>query len=77
MPSDADALFVVVTRVGVGVGCVIIGYMTPSPANVDTESKRVKTTAAKNCCGFFMVFPAKVKLHHKLDRVRARFLPLQ
>ena len=69
MPSDPDALFVVVTGVGVGVGCVIIGCMIPSPANVEAESKRVRTTAAKSCCSFFMVFPAKVKLLHRLKEV--------
>jgi hypothetical protein len=65
MPSSPDASFV---AIGVG-GAVIMGYMRPSPANADTESKRVKMTAAKNCCSFFMVFPAKVKLLHNLDRV--------
>jgi hypothetical protein len=68
MPSDADALFVVVNGVGVGVGCVIIGYMMPSPANVEAESTRVKTIDPKRCCNFFMIFPAKVKLQSQAER---------
>jgi hypothetical protein len=67
-PSAADALFVVVNGIGVGVGCVIIGYMTPSPANVEAESKRLRTPDTKSCCSFFMVFPAKVKLQSQAER---------
>jgi hypothetical protein len=77
MPLASALLFVVVTGAGVGVGSVSIGIMMPSTANVEAESKRVKTTAAKSCCSFFMVFTVKLKLRHRLKGLLgARFLPL-
>ena len=56
MPSAADALFVATEGGGGGGGGVTQGDMVPSPANVEAESTRVKTTDAKRGCSFFMVF---------------------
>jgi hypothetical protein len=64
IPSASTALSVVAA--GGGGGGVTQGKMIPSPANVEVESTMVKTTDAKSCCSFFMVFPAKVKLHDRL-----------
>jgi hypothetical protein len=76
MPSASALLFVIVTGVGVGVGSVLIGHIMPSPANVEAESTRVKTSDAKSCCSFFMVFLAKVKVQSQAERiVGAGFVP--
>ena len=65
MPSSADVLLVAIVGGGGGTSQ---GCMIPSPANVEAESKRVRTTDAKSCCSFFMVFPAKVKLQSQAER---------
>jgi hypothetical protein len=70
MLSVSVVVLAVVTEIGVGVGVgdVNQGHIVPSSANVETESKRVKMAAAKSCCSFFMIFPAKVKLQTQAER---------
>ena len=69
MPSPSASLVVAITGDGVGTGSVLIGHMTPSPANAEAENTRLKTTDAKSCCSFFMVFLAKVKLQSHAERI--------
>ena len=60
IPSVADSSFVAIEDDGGGgVGSVLIGHMIPSPANVETDSKRDRTTDAKSLFSFFMVFPVR------------------